>query len=303
MEGYYATHHSYGPPLGNYPSGASLPSNTNQPEHRALLDTSIHPHLNEQYNYSHYRSPTQPPNLSNSLAGGFGPDPDFVQSLRSIRATQSSPGQGRSGGSNGPTQSEALVAETIVRARKSWKTVKGRNEPVWPPELEKVLVQALLSYRPDDAQFSRALGRFPKRNRYISDYIFATTGIRRTPKQVGSRLQQLKDVSCGKMLLNHVASWAQAPSSSSSEPSGDSGDTLAEESQLDYSAILNDVNEFASGSDGSQSPVTPLAVIDQGPPFSAASASPGVLHSYPGHTQNMYPQATWLAYERCLSQL
>lgn len=33
------------------------------------------------------------------------------------------------------------VADTIVRARKSWKTVKGRSEPVWPPHLEKALVQ------------------------------------------------------------------------------------------------------------------------------------------------------------------
>ena len=38
---------------------------------------------------------------------------------------------------------EARVAETIVRARKSWKTIKGRAEPVWPPELEKALVQGM----------------------------------------------------------------------------------------------------------------------------------------------------------------
>jgi transcriptional enhancer factor len=40
------------------------------------------------------------------------------------------------------------------------------------------------------------LGRFPRRNRFISDYIFDKTGKRRTPKQVGSRLQQLRE-SCG----------------------------------------------------------------------------------------------------------
>lgn len=38
-------------------------------------------------------------------------------------------------------QSEASVADTIVRARKSWKTVKGRSEPVWPPHLERALIQ------------------------------------------------------------------------------------------------------------------------------------------------------------------
>jgi transcriptional enhancer factor len=40
------------------------------------------------------------------------------------------------------------------------------------------------------------LGRFPRRNRFISDYIFDKTGKRRSPKQVGSRLQQLRE-SCG----------------------------------------------------------------------------------------------------------
>lgn len=43
---------------------------------------------------------------------------------------------------------EALVAETIVRSRKSWKTVKGRSEPVWPPHLEKVLVHGESPYPP-----------------------------------------------------------------------------------------------------------------------------------------------------------
>lgn len=37
--------------------------------------------------------------------------------------------------------SEQEVAETIVSARKSWKTVKGKSEPVWPPDLEKALVK------------------------------------------------------------------------------------------------------------------------------------------------------------------
>lgn len=36
------------------------------------------------------------------------------------------------------------------------------------------------------------------RNKFISDYIFNVTGKRRTPKQVGSRLQQLRDTAEGK---------------------------------------------------------------------------------------------------------
>ena len=36
------------------------------------------------------------------------------------------------------------------------------------------------------------------RNRFISDWIFEKTGKRRTAKQVGSRLQQLRDTCGGK---------------------------------------------------------------------------------------------------------
>ena len=46
-------------------------------------------------------------------------------------------------------------------------------------------------------------GRFPMRNRFVSDYIFETTGKSRTPKQVGSRLQQLRDT-CKGDKSNHL---------------------------------------------------------------------------------------------------
>lgn len=56
-------------------------------------------------------------------------------------------------------------------------------------------VLALEKYSPDtgNTKPDKTMGRFPMRNRFISDYIFETTGKRRTPKQVGSRLQQLRD--------------------------------------------------------------------------------------------------------------
>ncbi|KAH8110480.1 hypothetical protein DFH11DRAFT_1547372 [Phellopilus nigrolimitatus] len=75
---------------------------------------------------------------------------------------------------------------------------QGKSEPVWPPLLERALVQALLQFNPNDKRYGRALGRFPKRNRFISDIIFKRTGVRRSPKQVGSRLQQLKEADYGK---------------------------------------------------------------------------------------------------------
>ncbi|KAF9258345.1 hypothetical protein L218DRAFT_826711, partial [Marasmius fiardii PR-910] len=63
----------------------------------------------------------------------------------------------------------------------------------------------LASYQPDDSRETRLLGRFPMRNRYISAYIYQKTGKLRTAKQVGSRLQQLRDT-CGTKKLQHLLS-------------------------------------------------------------------------------------------------
>ncbi|KAG7091510.1 hypothetical protein E1B28_010538 [Marasmius oreades] len=96
------------------------------------------------------------------------------------------------------------VFRDVVKGRKSWKTLKG-GEMVWPPELEAALLEGLSSYQPDDSRETRLLGRFPMRNRYISAYILQKTGKHRTAKQVGSRLQQLRDT-CGTKKLQHLLS-------------------------------------------------------------------------------------------------
>jgi hypothetical protein len=89
----------------------------------------------------------------------------------------------------------------VVTGRRTWKNLKGKNEAVWPPYIEAILIEAsgltyiiaLEKYRPGASASTKLLGRFPKRNRFISDYIYKTTGKRRNPKQVGSRIQQLRD--------------------------------------------------------------------------------------------------------------
>ena len=53
-------------------------------------------------------------------------------------------------------------------------------------------------YKPSESKSTRTLGRFPMRNKFVADHIFETTGVRRTPKQVGSRIQQLRDTQSGK---------------------------------------------------------------------------------------------------------
>ncbi|RDB24373.1 hypothetical protein Hypma_008520 [Hypsizygus marmoreus] len=89
----------------------------------------------------------------------------------------------------------------LATGRRSWKTLKGEGyESVWPPKL---------SYGDLNRQPTMT-GSFPLRNQYISEYIHNETGISRTPKQVGSRLQRLKDTckDCWSLLL-HI--WQNAP--------------------------------------------------------------------------------------------
>lgn len=37
------------------------------------------------------------------------------------------------------------VFETIVKGRKSWKTLRGNGEAVWPPQLEAALLEGTYS--------------------------------------------------------------------------------------------------------------------------------------------------------------
>ncbi|KAF8058539.1 hypothetical protein FPV67DRAFT_1676115 [Lyophyllum atratum] len=125
--------------------------------------------------------------------------------LASLRSSSSSSGICTSSNNYkfSPLQSMGTedVFQSIVKGRKSWKTLRG-GEIVWPPELEAALLEGCLeAYKPDDSRETRLLGRFPMRNRFISDWIFHKTGKRRTAKQVGSRLQQLRDTCGGKKLM------------------------------------------------------------------------------------------------------
>ncbi|PPQ73543.1 hypothetical protein CVT24_007453 [Panaeolus cyanescens] len=126
----------------------------------------------------------------------------------SASSAPSSPSSTRRGSASHAFKCPALpnsrtqdVFQSIVKGRKSWKTLRG-GEVVWPPELEAALIEGLENYQPDDSRETRLLGRFPMRNRFISDWIYEKTGKRRTAKQVGSRLQQLRDTCGGKRLLN-----------------------------------------------------------------------------------------------------
>jgi len=85
------------------------------------------------------------------------------------------------------------VVPIVATGRRTRNTLKGKGEAIWPHYLVAALIEGLKTYTPDGSQSSKPLSRFIMRNHFISDYIFETTGKRRTPKQVGNCLQQLRD--------------------------------------------------------------------------------------------------------------
>ncbi|KAG6840681.1 hypothetical protein C0991_005142 [Blastosporella zonata] len=178
------------------------------------------------------------------------------------------------------------VFQSIVKGRKSWKTLRG-GEIVWPPELEAALLEGTLhtlllqpalinltglsEYQPDDSRETRLLGRFPMRNRFISDFIFNKTGTRRTAKQVGSRLQQLRDTCGGKKLMKLLSPCRpvgrtrynnyRASGSDDTDSSSDSSSSMP-------STPIEAPNNFRSA--GSSKPRTMIS-IDILPPFQTSS--------------------------------
>ncbi|KAF5316272.1 hypothetical protein D9619_006575 [Psilocybe cf. subviscida] len=88
--------------------------------------------------------------------------------------------------------------------RKSTKYKRGA-EAVWPPRVEGALLEGLEQYFPpptsSSSRHQRKFQRFPQRNKIISKHILNNTGVYRTAKQVGSRLQQLSETSTDAYIL------------------------------------------------------------------------------------------------------
>ncbi|KAJ6570999.1 hypothetical protein DFH09DRAFT_1153524 [Mycena vulgaris] len=99
---------------------------------------------------------------------------------------------------NGDAKRDLL--RSIVETRKKWKISGG--EAVWSLKLEAALLEGLAQYQPTVCKETVLLGRFPRRNQFISEYIWRKTGQRRTAKQIGSRLQQLRVSSQGHELTH-----------------------------------------------------------------------------------------------------
>ncbi|KAI0060561.1 hypothetical protein BV25DRAFT_1807302 [Artomyces pyxidatus] len=186
------------------------------------------------------------------------------------------------------------AVNTIVSGRKSWKTLKGKGEAVWPPYLEAALVEALDKYRPESSRSTRSLSRFPNRNRFISDYIFHVTGKRRTAKQVGSRLQQLRDTCGGKRILKLLSNRDFSSPDDAPEGGFDASDAASSSSSasstgpdrptLRSARALVHIDVLPASAQWAPSPGAPASGIVLGaplltPPHSPAASAVNVFHS------------------------
>ncbi|KAJ6605535.1 hypothetical protein DFH09DRAFT_1121526 [Mycena vulgaris] len=176
------------------------------------------------------------------------------------------------------------VLQSVLKVRKTWKTLRG-GETIWPLELEAALLEGLEKYHPDDSRETRMLGRFPRRNRFISDYIFDKTGKRRSTKQVSSRLQQLRESCTGKQLLHLLSPFREPayPDSADNSPVSSLEDSLFPSTSSRYTIMYIDI--LAAGSpDEIQSTTHPSPWSDAGHvvhasdhPRSLGSINPTVL--------------------------
>ncbi|KAK7018161.1 TEA domain-containing protein [Favolaschia claudopus] len=92
--------------------------------------------------------------------------------------------------SSGSSIQESL--HPMLEMRKM-RRMTERGEAIWPLHLESALVEGLHHYQPTVCRETVMLKRYPGRNQFLSNYIFDKTGERRTPKQVASRLQQMRE--------------------------------------------------------------------------------------------------------------
>ncbi|KAJ6532013.1 hypothetical protein B0H19DRAFT_464631 [Mycena capillaripes] len=85
-------------------------------------------------------------------------------------------------------------AQLTLTNRRSFKNKRNGSGRVWPSPVEGALLQGLCNYAVlyGEHELGRNLKRGVQRNIFISRFIYQTINELRTPKQVGSRIQQLR---------------------------------------------------------------------------------------------------------------
>ncbi|KAL0570670.1 hypothetical protein V5O48_011294 [Marasmius crinis-equi] len=200
-------------------------------------------------------------------------------------------------------QSTKIATEQLLKNRKTWKTLKANKECVWSPDTEAALIEGLEKYRPASQTDPLTLKRFPKRNRWISEHIMRVTGKLRSPKQVGSRLQQLRDT-CRDERIMRLLNRRQYTPEPESPDSSDKGGPLTPLSAASspstpweystsasraFASSVNDVRRAGRRSDGSilncPSPTHTSVLIELNPPLNPYQTCPRPSSSNSGRRQ------------------
>lgn len=114
-----------------------------------------------------------------------------------------------------PTSRKKLVAQTDdsvspiemvpMSNRSRLRKVDAKGQLVWPFELEAVLIAGLRKYHATTYRPRPSASRNLNRNKLVSEYIETMTGLKRTTKQIASRIQVLRESWKGKKEFALVA--------------------------------------------------------------------------------------------------
>ncbi|KAG6902852.1 hypothetical protein C0995_010737 [Termitomyces sp. Mi166 len=122
-----------------------------------------------------------------------------------------------------PEENAAHAKNLIATGRQYWKTRGNQGEAIWPPHVEIALLEGLARYQKDTWKPIRD-HRCPMRNKFISEHIEKTTGVFRTPRQISSRIQHLRDTCQAQSIVDLItpskpqAETTSTPTSPSQTP-------------------------------------------------------------------------------------
>ncbi|KAG8783378.1 hypothetical protein FRC15_005280 [Serendipita sp. 397] len=129
---------------------------------------------------------------------------DVSIGTKKARMHRSAPGSNRVNGVEDPGPEPAVSVEDRDGATTSIEIVPMSNRPrlrkvddsgklVWPFELEAVLIAGLRKYHATACRPRPSASRNVNRNKLVSEYIYNMTSLRRSTKQIASRIQVLRD--------------------------------------------------------------------------------------------------------------
>ncbi|KIK01205.1 hypothetical protein K443DRAFT_132390 [Laccaria amethystina LaAM-08-1] len=144
------------------------------------------------------------------------------------------------------------------------------NRTVWPDYLEDALLQALFSYSPTSTKTARRqLRHFPSRNKYISQYIFSATGVKRSASKLEADFNSFYD-----LIINKNISLATPPEEDlSGNPSAPSTPPIANDIYTVRESELLAIPHYLH-----QDCFSPLFILDQ-PAFELPTSNKPIIMS------------------------